>query len=326
MIGMDSLELAKACLELEARCLLDTRDRLGDEFRQAVAILLDVLRKDGTIVTTGVGKSLHIAQKISATLSSTGSPSVVLHPSQATHGDLGIVRPKDALLALSYSGESDELLDILPLVKRIGVRIVAITGQPEGTLARASDAMLNASVEREACPFNMAPTSSTTVALALGDALAMALLNAQGFRKEDYAKLHPGGAIGRALLLRVSDIMRVSGQLARLDEHALVRDAIAAMSAARSGSAGIVGDNGVLLGFFTDGDLRRSLTLHRNALDLPVAQCMTRSPVVVREDQLAVEALAVFEKHRIDDLPVVDENGRWTGTIDSQDLPRFKIV
>ncbi len=323
---MDSLEQAKACIELEARCLLEMRDRLGDEFRQAIELLLDVLSRNGKIVATGVGKSLHIAQKISATLSSTGSPSVVLHPSQAAHGDLGILRPQDALLALSYSGESDEMLDILPLVKRIGVRIVSITGQPTGTLGQASDIVLDASVAREACPFNMAPTCSTTAALALGDALAMALLNAQGFQKEDYAKLHPGGAIGRALLLRVSDIMRSAAQLARLDENALVRDAIAAMSSARSGSAGIVGADGVLVGFFTDGDLRRSLTRHRDALDLPVSQFMTRAPVVVREDQLAVDALAAFERNRIDDLPVVDSNNRWVGTIDIQDLPRFKIV
>jgi arabinose-5-phosphate isomerase len=326
MGGMDCVELAKSCIELEAQALLGMRERVGEDFRRGIALMLDVLRDKGKIVTTGVGKSLLIAQKISATLSSTGSPSVTLHPSQAAHGDLGILCAQDALLALSYSGESDELLAILPLVKRTGVRIVALTGNLSSTLARASEVALDASVPREACPFNMAPTCSTTAALAMGDALALALLDAQGFRREDYAKLHPGGAIGRTLLLSVDDIMRKAHDLAGLPGTAPVRDAIAAMTRARAGSAVIVDTQGRLVGIFTDGDLRRSLAEHPQALDEPVASFMTASPVAVQSGELAVNALAIFEKHKIDDLPVVDEARRWVGTIDVQDLPKLKIV
>ena len=323
---MDYVKQGKACLDLEAQALRDARDRLGPEFGQAVALMLEGLQRRGTLIVTGVGKSLHVAQKISSTLASTGAPSFTLHPSQAAHGDLGILRGGDVLLALSYSGESEELIDILPLIKRAGVRIVAITGQSDSALARASDVVLDGAVQREACPFNLAPTASTTLALALGDALAITLLHAQGVQREDYARLHPAGAIGRSLLLRACDLMRSPDRLVQLGPRALVQEAILTMTRARTGSAGIVDEKGVLIGIFTDGDLRRSLTERPQALATSIDQVMTLSPVAVHEDQLAVDVLRVFEEHKIDDLPVVDDQGRLAGIIDIQDLPKFKIL
>lgn len=323
---MNYREKARDIFVLEIEGLQKVRDNLGPEFDRAVELLLECLRAGRKIVVTGVGKNLHIAEKIAATLASTGSTSVFLSPTQAAHGDLGILCTGDALLALSYSGESEELVDLLPIVKRFGVRIVALTGDTDSTLARSAEVTLNVAVDREACPFNLAPTASTTATLAMGDALAMALLEAQGFRKEDYAKLHPGGAIGRALLLRVSDIMRTADRLARLPGTATVKDALLAMTEARSGSAGIVDADNRLLGIFTDGDLRRRLPTHPRLLETPLEQVMTRSPVTVNSDQLAIDVLKTFEEHKIDDLLVVDRENRLVGAIDIQDLPKFKIL
>jgi arabinose-5-phosphate isomerase len=242
------------------------------------------------------------------------------------HGDLGIVQPGDAVIALSYSGASDEILALVPAIKRFAVPIVALTGEAAGPLARLSDVVLLVRVSREACPFNMAPTASTTATLAIGDALAMVLLDARGFRREDYAKLHPGGAIGRALLLRVRDIMRTGDRVALVARDALVRDAVVAMTGARAGSVAIVDADGRLAGIFTDGDLRRHMTGEGNLGARPIAEVMTASPIRVRDDQLAVDVLATFEKHAIDDLVVVDAAGCVVGMIDLQDLPRVKIL
>jgi len=322
----DFVTRAKQVMDVEIEGMQMARDAIGDGFTKAVTLLLGVLERHGRIVVTGVGKSLHIAEKISATLASTGSTSVVLNPMQAMHGDLGILGDHDALLALSFSGESDELLVLVPVVKRRGIPIIALTGGTSSSLAGFSDAVIPVAVTREACPFNMAPTTSTTATLALGDALAMVLLEARGFHKEDYARLHPAGAIGRALLCRVADIMRTGDRLAAVPQTACVKDAIVAMTGAKSGSACIVDPHNRLTGIFTDGDLRRLLAVRDDLLTAPVRDVMTARPVHVRQDQLAVEALRIFEKRKIDDLPVVDADGKLAGCIDIQDLPRLKLM
>jgi arabinose-5-phosphate isomerase len=322
----DYVRRGREVLDIEIAGLQRVRDELDGGFTRTVETLLPRLAAGGKIVLTGVGKNLPIAQKIAATLTSTGSPAVVLHPSDAMHGDLGIVQPGDAVIALSYSGASDEILALVPAIKRFAVPIVALTGEAAGPLARLSDVVLLVRVSREACPFNMAPTASTTATLAIGDALAMVLLDARGFRREDYAKLHPGGAIGRALLLRVRDIMRTGDRVALVARDALVRDAVVAMTGARAGSVAIVDADGRLAGIFTDGDLRRHMTGEGNLGARPIAEVMTASPIRVRDDQLAVDVLATFEKHAIDDLVVVDAAGCVVGMIDLQDLPRVKIL
>ena len=324
---MKMVKRAREILDIEIKELQRVRTQLGQDFSRAVQIILDGLNRDGKIVVAGVGKSFHIGQKIAATLSSTGSPSVTLHPSQAMHGDIGILGGRDVLLALSHSGETAEILEILPVVKRLGATIVAMTGVAQSALARASDEVILIPVRREACPFNMAPTASTTAMLAVGDALAIVLLEARGFRKEDFAKLHPGGAIGRTLLLRVADIMRKDKRLARISTQAKVKDAILAMTSARAGAVGIVDRTGKLVGIFTDGDLRRLITQQRGAIaNLPIRTVMTRAPITVRTEDLAVEVLKIFEEHTIDDLLVVDGKHRLVGMVDIQDLPKFKIM
>jgi arabinose-5-phosphate isomerase len=313
-------------LEIEIDALRRARSGLDSRFSRAVAALLAATSRHGKIVVTGVGKSLHVAEKIAATLASTGSPSVLLNPTQALHGDLGVIGPHDALLALSFSGSSDELLSLVPAVRRLGVPIVALTGRPDSDLAACSDVAVPVVVHREACPFNLAPTASTTAMLAVGDALAMVLLEARGFRREDYARLHPAGAIGRSLLTRAGDIMRTGSRVARVPIGATVQDAVMAMTGAKAGSACIVDSRGRLRGIFTDGDLRRNFAAGRTALETPLRRAMTARPVRVRRGDLAVEVLRLFESHKIDDLPVVDERGRLVGCVDIQDLPRLKLL
>lgn len=323
---MNFIKRAREIIDIEAQGLKKVRSRLGGEFARAVTLILQRLGNAKKIVVTGMGKNLHIAQKISATLASTGSTSVVLNPAQAMHGDLGILNKGDILLALSYSGESEELLTLLPSVKRMEVRIISLTGNTRSSLGRCSDISIPVTIEREACPFNMAPTVSTTVTLAVGDALAMVLLEARGFNRQDYAKLHPGGAIGRTLLLRVEDIMRSGRNIAVIRKGASVKDALLAMTKARSGSVSILDARGRLLGIFTDGDLRRHISKQSNLLDMPIEKVMTRNPVTVTGDELAVDVLKVFEEHNIDDLPVVDSRNRLIGSVDVQDLPKLKIL
>ncbi|MDD3440163.1 MAG: KpsF/GutQ family sugar-phosphate isomerase [Opitutae bacterium] len=327
MSSPSHLDKAQAVFDIEIAALQRTRERLDGAFDQAVEALKNTLASGGKLLVTGVGKSFHIGQKIAATLTSTGAPSTVLHPSEAMHGDLGLVRPEDAVLALSYSGESDELVNLLPILKRAGARIIALTGDLTSTLARHSDVVLDASVEREACPFNLVPTASTTVALAIGDALAIALLEARGLSREEYASFHPGGAIGRALLLRVEDIMRTGDRVAAVSPAAAVRDALIAMTKAQAGAVVVVDDRRRVLGLLTDGDLRRYLA--GGATDFqtrPVADLMTRNPCSVRADRLAADALVLFQQHRFDDLVVVLDDGTLAGMIDLQDLPKFKIL
>ena len=323
---MNYIKIAQDVIDCEIDGLKNIRNTLGEGFTATIDAILKCIENNSKIVITGMGKNLHIAEKISATLASTGTTSVILNPTQAMHGDLGILQAGDVLLALSYSGESEEILVLMPIAKRMNVTIIALTGVPDSSLAKHSDIILPATIQREACPFNMAPTTSTTGTLALGDALAMVLLNARGFKREDYAKLHPGGAIGRALLLRVGDIMRKSSRVAIVRQDALLKDALLAMTKARSGSAGIVDGENRLLGIFTDGDLRRQIGKHDKILDLPVKSLMTESPITVQSDELAVDVLKIFEDHNIDDLLVVDSDNKVVGAIDIQDLPKLKIM
>ncbi len=322
---MKYAQQAKDIIDIEIAGLQKVREQLDERFDRAVELILDHLGRGGKVVVTGLGKSLHIGHKIAGTLRSTGTPAVLLHPSEAMHGDLGILQPADVLLALSYSGESEELVNLLPVIKRQGVAIVALTGEAESTLARASEVVLLARVDREACPFNLAPTASTTASLAVGDALAMVLLEARGFKKEDYAKLHPGGAIGRTLLLRVRDIMRTGARVASVSIHATVQDAVLAMTSARSGSVAVVDEQGVLAGIFTDGDLRRHLPDAARLPTMKMGEVMTPNPIRLGLNHLAVDVVTIFEKHNIDDLVIVDEQGRVAGMVDIQDLPKLKI-
>ena len=296
-------------------------------------MMLDCAKREGIVVVTGVGKSLHAAEKISATLSSTGTRSIVLNPVQAMHGDLGMVSARDILLALSFSGESDEVLKLIPAVRRHGLKVISLTGNPESSLATASDVHIVIPCGREACPFGMAPTNSVTATLAMGDALAMTMIDAQEFSVEDYAKNHPAGAIGRALVMRASDVMRSGERLALVSPETTVMAALLAMTKAQGGSAVVVGKGGKLLGIFTDGDFRR-LVSERGAenangsgiLESSVAEVMTCSPLFVRDDAYAAELLKIFEKRRIDDLPVCDAKGRVVGLVDIQDLPKMKVM
>ncbi len=325
--SMDYLARGREVLQIEIEGLQRVSHQLGEGFDQAVHLLMDCLVKGGKIVVTGIGKNLPIAEKISATLASTGSTSVTLNPVQAMHGDLGILQPADVLLALSYSGESEEVVNLIPIVRRNGLRIVALTANADSALGRHSDVVISIGVDREACPFNMAPTASTTVTLALGDALAIVLLEMRGFNRDDYAKLHPSGAIGRTLLLRVGDIMRTGERLATVHTGSRVKDVLLAMTTARSGSAGIVDDEGRLAGIFTDGDLRRQLSHRPDVMECQIDELMIRNPICIGPEALAVDVLKLFETHKIDDILVVDsKTGKLVGAIDVQDLPRLKIM
>ena len=323
---MDILARARTVIDLEAQGLARMAARLGDGLATAVDLLLDTLETHGKIVVIGIGKSGNIGHKIAATLNSTGSTAVVLNSQNALHGDLGLVSDGDAVIALSYSGETRELLDLLPFIKRFDVRLIALTGEPDSTLGRLSDAVLDTSVEREACPLNLAPTSSSTAMLVMGDALAMVLLEARGFTKEDFARYHPGGALGRALLTRVADIMRTGDQFPTVGSAATVLDAVQAMNRARAGACVVTTDAGGLAGIFTHGDFARGYTHDPLLGTRPVDELMTRTPITLQADSLAVEALKTLGRHRIDDVVVVDAAGMPVGLVDTQDLARFKVV
>jgi arabinose-5-phosphate isomerase len=326
MTDLALLNRAREVMDIEIEGVRIARDALDADFIKAVHMIADALDAGGKIVVSGVGKNLHIAEKISATLASTGSTSVVMNPIQAMHGDLGIIADNDILLALSFSGESEEIIKLIPAVKRLGVRVISMVGSRENSLAAMSDALIPVRINKEACPFGMAPTTSTTATLAVGDALAMVLIDARHFVKERYARLHPAGAIGRALVLRVRDIMRTGEKAAVIAAGATVRDAVMAMTSAKSGAALISDENGGLRGIFTDGDLRRQLSARDDLLNVPVASVMTAEPVCVSEDAFAVDVLRIFEKYRIDDLPVVNADNKISGYVDIQDLPKMKVM
>jgi len=323
---MDFQKRAKEIMDIEIAGMETVRDQINGHFSTAVEWILETLKSGGKVVVTGVGKNFHIGQKIVATFNSTGTQAVLLHPIEAMHGDFGVVGEKDVVLALSYSGASDELLALLPALKRQGLNIIAVTADETSPLGRQSDLILPIAVDKEACPFGMAPTTSTTVTLALGDALAIVMLEARGFKKEDYAKLHPGGAIGRTLLLKVSDVMRTGDRLARVKSGAKVKDAVMAMTGARAGCVAIVDEDEKLLAIFTDGDLRRHLIDTPDVTEAVIDSVMTMSPVTLKPEQLAVDLLKIYEEKNIDDLVVVDDEGCIAGTVDIQDLPKLKIL
>jgi len=321
------LRRAAEVIDIEIAGLQALRQELGGEFVQLVQDCLSAIRRGGKIVLCGIGKSGHISKKIAATLASTGSRAVFMHPVEAMHGDLGVLSPLDLLLAVSYSGETDELLAVLPAVKRLGVPIVAITGGVDSRLAAWADLCVPMPVPKEACPFNLAPTTTTTALAALGDALAMVLLDCRRFGLNDYAKLHPAGAIGRSITLTVKDFMRTGEQAPRVHPGTRVREALLAMTAARSGAVAIVDEQGLLLGIFTDGDFRRRITTGNGAvLEARIEEVMTAKPICIKQDRLGVEILKLLEERKIDDILVVDEKGRFTGLVDIQDLPKFKMM
>ena len=323
------IERAKQVFAVEIEGLEKTRDSLGASFVNAVRLILDTVSDGGIVVVSGVGKNLHIAEKMSAIFSSTGTRSIVLNPVQAMHGDLGMVSAKDILIALSFSGESAEVNNLIPAIRRHGLKVISMTGRPDSTLAQMSDIHIEIPCGKEACPFGMAPTNSTTATMAMGDALAMVMIDAQKFPVEDYAMNHPAGAIGRALVMKVTDVMRAGERLAKVGPQATVLDALMAMTKAQGGSAVVADADGKLLGIFTDGDFRRIVSTSADSnrlLASPVGDVMTKSPLFVYDDAYAAELLKIFERKRIDDLPVCDRSGRVVGLVDIQDLPKMKVL
>ncbi len=318
-----ALELAKQVLAIEAEAIQGLAARLGQSFLDAVALLLNC---KGRVVVSGMGKSGHIARKIASTMASTGTPAYFVHPAEASHGDIGMIARDDVLIALSNSGESEELLTILPLLKRQGARLIAITGNANSALAREADVHLDARVDREACPLNLAPTASTTAALALGDALAVALLDAKGFGAEDFARSHPGGALGRRLLTHVRDVMRTGDDVPAVPQGASFSEALLEMSKKRMGMTAVLDAAGGVSGVFTDGDLRRTLAEVDDIKAARIADIMTRKPRSIGPDKLAVEAVQIMEEHKVNQLLVVDDKGKLVGALNMHDLFRAKVI
>lgn len=323
---MDYLAKARRVFEIEIAAVQRVAARLDEGFVRALEAIRSAVESRGKVVVVGVGKSGHIGEKIAATLTSTGSPAVVLNSLNALHGDLGLVADGDAVLALSSSGETEELLNVLPALRRFEVKIIAMTGQRKSTLAQHSDVVLDIAVEQEACPLLLAPTSSTTAMLVLGDALAMVLLEARGFTKEDFARFHPGGHLGRTLLLKVRDLMRGPGQIALVRPQQTVREVLAEMNRCRAGMAIATTPGGELAGIFTHGDFARHFERTPELGTKAVDEFLTRQPVTVLGEKLAVEVLRILEAHRIDDVVVVDGDDRPIGVVDSQDLARLRLV
>src|ERR1041385_455479 len=324
--GMDHLGRARRVFDIELAALKAVRAQLNAAFNAAIELIVEALRRRGKLVVVGIGKSGNVGRKIAATLTSTGSTSVLLNSVDAMHGDLGIVNDGDIVLVLSYSGESDEITNLLPALKRFSVKIIALTGGLKSTVAQHSDVVLDVKVPKEACPFNLAPTASTTAMLVMGDALAMAVLQARGFKKQDFARHHPSGAIARAMLLRVGDIMRTGGRNAVAREKTPVKEALLLMTRAKCGSVSVVNSQGKLIGVFTDGDLRRHMARDGEVLMQSLRTVMTPRPICVQEDALAVEALRIFNERSIDDLIVVNARKQPVGLVDSQDLPKLKLM
>jgi len=320
------IKRAQEVLDIEIAGIEAVKNEMGEGFVQAIDAMLATVKNSGKVVIAGVGKNWHIGNKMAATFTSTGTPTVALHPIEAMHGDFGIVCQNDILLAMSYSGASDELIALLQPVKRKGVKIIAMTGVEDSPLAEYADILVSIKVEKEACPFNMAPTTSTTATLALGDAMAMVMLEARGFKIEDYAKLHPGGAIGRTLLLRVEDVMRTGDRCATVAMGQPVREALLAMTGAKAGCVAVVNPDNTLAGILTDGDLRRHLIETPNLVELPIEEIMTRDPVTLTPEMLAIEILNIYEERNIDDLIVVDTANQVVGAVDIQDMPKLKIL
>lgn len=323
---MNYPEKARRVIDIEVQELQRLRERIDGSFSTAIDLILARMADRRKLVICGVGKSGNIGRKLAATLNSTGATAVNLNVGDALHGDLGVIDDGDVVVMLSYSGETSEIIDMLPHLKRLSVSIIAITGGGDSTLARHADIVLDVAVSQEACPLNLAPTSSTTTMLVLCDALAMVLLEARGFRADDFARLHPGGSLGRALLTRASDVMRSGEQVALITPQTTIRDALQSMTTARSGAAIVRDPDGTLAGVFTHGDFVRAFQKDAAIADKTVEQYMTRHPVSIQADRLAAEVLATLEHHRVDDIVVIDDSGRPVGMVDTQDLTRLKLV
>jgi arabinose-5-phosphate isomerase len=318
-----AIRLARETLDIEAAAVLGLKQNLGQPFAKAVELMLNVT---GRVVVMGMGKSGHIGRKIAATLASTGTPAMFVHPAEASHGDLGMIKPVDLVLAISNSGESEELTAILPVLKRMCTPLIAMTGKAESTLTRHADVFLDCRVEKEACPLNLAPTASTTAQLALGDALAVALLDARGFKAEDFARSHPGGALGRKLLTHVSDVMRSGDNVPKVGPRASFTELMREMSVKGLGATAIADENSAVLGIFTDGDLRRLVEKGIDLRATTAQQVMHADPRTIASDALAVEAAELMEKHCITSVLVLDKAGRLCGALNSNDLMRAKVI
>ena len=318
-----ALRLAHETFDIEARALVGMKARQGEGFTRAVQAMLEC---SGRVVVMGMGKSGHVGRKIGATLASTGTPAMFVHPAEASHGDLGMVTRSDIVLAISNSGESDELAAIVPAIKRLGVTLVVMTGRSDSSLARHADIVLDSAVDQEACPLNLAPTASTTAQMALGDALAVALLDARGFREEDFARSHPGGALGRKLLIHVHDLMRSGDAVPRVAPEADLNATLREMTGKGLGFTAVTTADGRVAGIFTDGDLRRLIERGADLRALHARDVMHASPKRIRDDALAVEAADLMEQHRITSVLVVDAEGRLVGALNSNDLMRAKVI
>lgn len=325
-MNIDPQRLVRAATEVlttESRAINDLVGRIDATFVAACQRMLDC---DGHLIVTGIGKSGHIGHKIAATLASTGTPAFFVHPAEASHGDLGMIRSNDLILALSNSGETEELVRLLPVIKRLGVDLIVMTGNPESTLARHADIHLDTSVDQEACPLGLAPTASTSAQLALGDALAIALLDARGFTAEDFARSHPGGKLGRQLLVSISDVMHSGDDLPRVDQQASLAEAIVEMTRSRLGMCAVVDDQGRPAGVVTDGDLRRHVNELGDIKAVPVQRIMTTNPRTIDAEELAARAVAIMQDHRIQGLLVTDDDGRLIGALNFQDLLQAGVV
>ncbi len=316
-------ELGRAVIKTEAEMILNLADRINDDFARACQYLLDC---QGRIVVIGVGKSGHISKKIAATLASTGSPAFFIHPSEAKHGDIGMITRNDAIIAISYSGESEEMIDLLPHIKRLGVPLITLTGKPHSSLAKAATINLDVSVEKEACPLGLAPTSSTTAALVMGDALAMALLDKRGFTENDFAMSHPGGTLGRRLLLRVQEIMHHSNDIPVVTEDASLKEALVEMTRKKLGMTTVTDKLGRLIGIFTDGDVRRAFDRNTDIHDTKVLEVMTKNPKTIKSDTLAAEALNLMETFKITSLVITNPDQQPAGIIHIHDILRAGVI
>lgn len=322
-----ALQLACETLQIEADAILALKQRLtgihAAAFTKAISLLLHC---QGRVVVSGIGKSGHIARKIAATFASTGTPSFFVHAAEAAHGDLGMVTSQDVFIAISYSGEASELMSILPTIKRLGVKLIAMTGNAESSLAKLADIHLSVEVDKEACPLNLAPTASTTVTLAMGDALAVAVLDARGFREEDFARSHPGGSLGRRLLTHVRDIMRTGDAIPQVSPDTKLSNALLEITQKGMAMTAVIDENRHIVGVFTDGDLRRLMEKLQDFSQLKIADVMRTNPRSIRPEQLAVEAVEIMETYRINQLLVADESGELVGALHIHDLTRAKVI
>ena len=318
-----ALDLARQVLRIEADAVLALAERIGDEFLQALVLILNCR---GRVIVSGMGKSGHVGRKIASTLASTGTPAYFVHPAEASHGDLGMITRDDVLVALSNSGESAELLTIVPIIKRQGAKLISMTGNPQSSLAIESDTHLDAAVAQEACPLNLAPTASTTAALALGDALAVALLDSRGFVAEDFARSHPGGSLGRRLLTHVRDVMRSGAAIPAVPPGTSLPQAILEISRGGIGMTAVVSPERRVIGIVTDGDLRRAFAMDLDLRTLSVNDIMGHQPRSIGPERLAIEAVAIMEEHKINQLPVVDETGALVGALNMHDLFKARVI